>query len=223
MNIQDKLEEMIKRPYCNACQKKRGNFKKEDQSYHGKHTNRYSRMMVGFNRGKISELNPPIDILFVLESVGGGREEDFKPDFENVEESADYLRQYYLSKPIEKFHQSEIRKILTDARIYKKTYFVTDLVKCFVAKEKGNFIQAAKECKKYLQEQIDFLQPKILVLFGRLAQDAVKTLNKPARCQVIELRFPSQRTADDWTKECYEKNSADLIMEKLVDSPVVEP
>ena len=65
------------------------------------------------------------------------------------------------------FHAYEIRKILLSLDELKLNWYLTDVVKCYVAKIGKNLDIAAKHCfKNYLLVEIKKYKPKIIVIFG---------------------------------------------------------
>jgi len=128
------------------------------------------------------------NVFFILESMGGGRPWKKKSSFE---EPMKELEEYYLSKPIERFHQHCIREIL--AKMDERTipFFVTDVVKCFVVSSvRRNFNIAADVCStKFLRKQIFTLKPKVIVAFGRLARNALMNFAaNGSKGKIAELR-----------------------------------
>jgi len=115
------------------------------------------------------------NVFFILESMGGGRPWKKKSDM-TFEEPMKELEEYYLSKPIERFHQYCIREILKKMDEKIIPFFVTDVVKCFVVRSnRKNFTTAAEICStNFLRKQIFTLKPKVIVVFGGRARDALK-------------------------------------------------
>lgn len=115
------------------------------------------------------------NVFFILESIGGGRPWKRKSNI-TFEEPMKEQEEYYLSKPIERFHQYCIREILGKMDERTIPFFVTDVVKCFVVKsDRKNFATAAEMCStNFLLKQIFALKPKVIVVFGGDARDALK-------------------------------------------------
>lgn len=201
------------RPLCGECRSRRRKFKKADQKGHG----RFSNFLIGFSNSEIHALEKGIDVLFVLESHGG-HEDAFKEekDFRTADQSAVWLRDYYLSEKIKKFHQYEIRKLLAVLRDERPPlqYFITDVVKCYVAKEGRNMLQAERYCSQYLKDQIDLLDPKIFVTFGNSAYKAMKRIGL-SEDKIVRLVFPGSRSADRWVEQREDKSPIERIKEKL--------
>jgi len=190
----------------------------------------FSDILVGFcNHEKMGKIKAPIDILIVADSHGGGRKESFINKQETLKDSADRLKKYYYGKWKDlgwvTFHQYEIHKLLNN--ISDKNWFFTDLVKCYIdrIKQNGqdNMHLAGQCCYYYLKKQIRVMKPKIILLLGWRVRSAfemdglVKINENDKRKTISELHgriykgndnrtyyiysvFPSQRTADIWTK-----------------------
>jgi hypothetical protein len=175
--------------------------------------------------GFFNKLDRRIDIFFVLESLG---KRNGKKWPKTPEDAIEDLRYYYLEKnPLEKFHQSCIREVLTPFSQF--SYVVSDVVKCFVTKGKekdkrNNFKTAVNFCSNFLKEQIFNYQPKIIVPIGRTACQTilkftdkayhkkirrlkhsklvkVRLTGKTSPSFILYCRFPSGRTADYWVKD----------------------
>lgn len=175
-----------------------------------------------FNRGNEVEGRA---IFFVLESMSGTREWEEKKKT-NVSKVVEDLRSFYLEdKKLMTFHQHCIRKILREFDNYP--YVVTDAVKCFVKKEpRKNFLKAGDSCSVFLGWQIYGIKPKVVVLFGNDARDAIadfveekywdeikklkhgestsvklKEKNQKISTTIVFSRFPTAWQADNWIKD----------------------
>lgn len=168
---------------CEGCRTKRSNFgclgkerEKEWKKEKAK-VNFFCPPYLGFLKSIDSDENSfsRKSVFFILESMGGGRPWRRKKDI-TFEEPMEELKQYYLSKPIERFHQYCIREILREMQERSIPFFVTDVVKCFVIRSNHkNFTRAADICSEsYLKKQIFTLKPKVIVVFGGVARDALK-------------------------------------------------
>lgn len=206
------FEEINERTYCKDCQKKRSIFSSKDK----KDNDCYSNLLPGFSSKKTSI---PIDILIVAEAHGGGREDNFRPQKE-LKIEIDGLGAYYLESPLQKFHQSEMRKLLNILNENDKNWVFTDLIKCFVWKgrDKSKKLKSSKNketaieyCQKYLDKQIHTLRPKKVLslgsivtkkyfnLKGRICHGSVHTLSiKDHSFKLVYSIFPSMFTADKW-------------------------
>ena len=199
------------RPYCSQCYAQRIHFLKYDK----KHNDCYSDLFPGFS-SEIVQI--PIDILIVAEAHGGGRKENFRPQLDLESEIAG-LAEYYLSERLKKFHQKEMRKLLSTLNDNRKTWVFTDLIKCFVwSRDKKNNLRgsdnkdlAIQNCRIYLDEQIEILRPKKVLSLGKtVTEQYFKLLDKFEHGSVHEWRiknhtfnmvfsiFPSRNTADLW-------------------------
>jgi hypothetical protein len=192
---------------CSQCHEERSEFKERD--YKGQ--NCYSNLLPGFSSEK---LTVPIDILVIAEAHGGGRKTDFRKQV-NLKEEMDNIGDYYLKKEIEKFHQSEMRKLFNILKNANKTWVFTDLIKCFVWQGDDNELHGKKNreiaieyCRKYLDEQIKITKPKIFLALGNTVLSKYFKLPKlnhgdkqPINgSSLIFSIFPSRNTADLWVK-----------------------
>jgi len=211
--IQNVLENILERPLCDKCREERKRYKKYDQKKQGF----YSNILVGFASKPIAKLNPPIDVMVLAESHGGGnyrKWKDLQSSKLSLENAMRFLEEYYRTKPLKKFHQSCIKKLLNELDQRKYAWFFTDVVKCFVAKTDGNFKSAIEKCKEYLHQQISVLDPRVIIALGNVAW---RTLGLPLERKAVECHgkiklreilgrkrgiiysvFPSQSTADKW-------------------------
>jgi uracil-DNA glycosylase len=131
---------------------------------------------------------------------------------------------------LRKFHQQQMRILLQYLDTAKKSWVFTDLIKCFVwhgfdkkSKLHGNinWLAAIKYCRRYLDQQIDLLQPRrILGLGGTVAKyfgldkpqhGSVQRIDSP-QCLYVHSLFPSQWTADQWiAQKGWEKVIQNLV------------
>ena len=212
-----------KRYLCDKCKSNRSDFSSKDQ----KGTSFYSNLLLGFSSTKITA---SVDVLIVGEAHGGGRKEDFRKEQKDLWFEIDQIAKYYRKLPDKTFHQQQIRILLENLDNSGVTWVFTDLIKCFVwhGFDKGynldgsfNWKTAIRYCSKYLEEQIEVLQPqKILGLGGTVAR--YFNLDKPEHgrdyamknrnCTYIHSLFPSRWTADQWAV----KKGWESITPKLV-------
>lgn len=211
-------KEINSRKLCPECRKKREERGLADKDK--KWLGHYSNLLPGFSSSKVTM---PIDILIIAEAHGGGGNRYFRQE-------CDYFRQdlnqevasiggYYLAEEINKFHQSEMRKLFRELDRLNKTWVFADLVRCYVyqsqrKKEKENWMIATKYCQEYLRKEINFLQPKIIICLGDKVALFIKNflgfreefergrkyevkLNDN-KITIIRSYFPSKNTADLW-------------------------
>ncbi len=127
------------------------------------------------------------------------------------------------------FYQYYMSKLLNN--LGNINWFVTDFAKCYTSNDK--FRIASKYCNKYLKKQIDYLKPKIVVLFGgdvinnfrkyfdktidkqiKITDAHGKLINKKTDYQIIASIFPSQSSANKWMQyeiKMYSPNDTTLI------------
>ena len=110
----------------------------------------------------------------ILDAHGGGREWPKKKP--SLEDSAHELEKYYRTDPLQKFHQKEIREFLSELDNRGISWFITDLVKCFVFNSPWNREIAEKNCfNNYLRKQICDLKPRYIIMFGK---NVIKIIEK---------------------------------------------
>lgn len=199
---------------CNQCHRERLKFSIKDK----KNNNSYSNLLPGFSSEKIKF---PLDLLIVAQAHGGGRKEDFRNQVD-LEAEIVNLAEYYLIKPIKKYHQQEMRYFLSYLNNKRINWVFTDLIKCFVWRgydEKNNLDGsenvriAIKNCSLYLKRQIKVLRPpKVLVLGKTVAIEYFELPNKlehgniytgsigDHEFPIVYSIFPSQFTADLWVE-----------------------
>jgi hypothetical protein len=212
LSIYETLEWINHRPSCENCRDKpeRSKFKPNEQK-----NNSYSNLIPGFSSCDIRKLSPPIDVLIVGETHGGGREEDFREQ-KDLDYEVKYISDYYLREELVKFHQQQMRELFHKLDELNKSWFFTDLVKCFVwKKDKTNIKIAIDNCSKYLDKQISSLEPEKILVLGRMVAEkyfGLKTKSskhgknyifkfEEKLIPIVWSRFPSQITADRWIKE----------------------
>lgn len=169
---------------CEECRSRRSSFGCIDKEKKRQWKNKkvkvdfYCPPHLGFFHPENSDENSFCrkHVFFVLESIGGGRPWKRKSDI-TFEEPMKEQEKYYLSKPVERFHQYCIREILDKMDERTIPFFVTDVVKCFVVRSaRKNFTTAAEICStNFLRKQIFALKPRVIVVFGGLARDALKS------------------------------------------------
>jgi hypothetical protein len=197
-------EEINKRELCIPCRLARKEFEKKDQ----KNTGNYSNMIPGFSS---PNLRLPLDLLIVAEAHGGGRIDSFRGQ-QDLSTELKLLEEYYLEKPLSRYHQSEMKKLLLLLKRTEVSWIFTDLIKCFVwqkndedLKGKRNVEIAKSYCGQYLTKQIDFLNPTVILSLGQRVSSFFDIRNpKHAelhtwnRRQILHSLFPSRNTADRW-------------------------
>lgn len=225
------LFEKINRRYlCEECRAARKGFLEKDRGEGVDGKKHLGIIIPGFSSPKVV----PLDIMIIAESIGGGRKDDFRQEASlPLELVIPHLRNYYFSEQIIRFHQYEMRKMLNWLENdLKKTWVFTDQVKCFVYQgreivegEDGNdnMKKAIKHCSKYLDEQIQCLNPKVFLVLGKkvaenycdikgrrlreLTHGQRGTFNKNGiSYNFIYSIFPSGRTADIWVKNIDAQN-----------------
>lgn len=168
-SICSELEQINNRIHCKACQNARSLFQKEDFKKQG----RYSELCIGTSSKRIK----PLDVLIVSESHGGGG--IFRNQLPLKEELESFYEFYVNEKP-KRTNQYLVHQFLNYLNSQHISWFFTDLIKCFVAKEKvrqgvNNISTATKHCSKYLDQQISNLNPKVILTFGGPATNYFKS------------------------------------------------
>lgn len=208
------FERINTRFLCNQCHRERVKFSTMDKKKHNSHSN----LLPGFSSENIKL---PLDLLIVAEAHGGGREEDFRNQVDLKAEIVN-LAEYYLIKPIKKYHQQEMRHLLNYLNNKRIKWVFTDLIKCFVWRgyENKNNLDgsenvriAIRNCSTYLKEQIKTLRPKKVLALGKtVAIEYFKLPNKlehgntyaglvgDQEFPIVYSIFPSQFTADLWVE-----------------------
>ncbi len=203
----DLFEWINQRPYCKRCWRERREFNNDDK----KHNNSYSNLIPGFSS---SSVKPPIDVLIIAESHGGGREESFKKQ-KDLSSEIENISSYYMDEKLEKYHQMQMRSLLQKLDKRNKSWIFTDLIKCYIWKKpKKNVEKAIEHCSKYLEEQIKILKPKTILVLGNLVARAYfrgvpnvrnlkhgETVQLDDGSKLVWSYFPSGNTADIWVRE----------------------
>lgn len=212
------FQEINSRPLCDQCRKARSDFSDYDKKY-----GHFSNLLPGFSS---SVVNIPLEVLIVAEAHGGGREQDFRPKQNRLEDEVSWIGNYYLRAPLQKFHQSQVRELLRILDSENRTWVFTDLIKCFVnQKLKSNRKIAIQYCSKYLKGQIEKLKPKQILILGNTVASEFKIKHPShgeifyqsiaeSRTKIIFSLFPSRNTADLWIS----RNQWGPVLESL-DSP----
>lgn len=192
---------------CSECRKKRKDWKKE------KNEEGYSCPPFP-GCGKFEE---NIDILLLTQGHAGGGKEDWdKKDFDEL--TSMKKRHYLDEKPIPSFHSFAIRRIIRKIKKIKKSWYLTDIWKCFVYNDEENKKISFEYCKKFLIKEIEILKPKIIVLFGGKVRKFFEKIEgdlKHKKYELIDSTFPARWTADIWLKNNREKELIDKIKKIL--------
>ena len=207
---QNVFEKINERTECKACQEARKQFSKNDKKFN----NSYSNLLPGFSSG---EVEIPIDVLIIGQAHGGGEKEWFREQ-KNLEYEVNRLADYYLTEPLETFHQQEMRYLFEALNKRGKKWVFTDLIKCFVSQKdnKLNLDRAIEYCRNYLEKQIEVLRAKKILSLGKTVakeyfnlelgkwKDEHGTIHNCkfpiANSLVIVSIFPSKNTADLWVE-----------------------
>lgn len=211
-NICSELEQINNRIHCKACQNDRSLFQIEDFNEKG----RYSELCVGTSSKKINSL----DVLIVSESHGGGS--NFRNQL-SLKEELESFYEFYVKEQPKKANQYLVHQLLNYLNSQGISWFFTDLIKCFVAKEKvrkgvNNIATATNHCSKYLDQQISILKPRVILTFGGLAtnhfkrglhkshlhgnqQNITYLLNgNPTEVTLIQSIHPTSQNTNYWIK-----------------------
>jgi len=163
-----------------------------------------SNLLPGFSSQKIEI---PVDVLIVAEVPA---KRDYEPQKELISKVT-MMNDYYREDPPKSFHQQQIKDLLDSLDERGKSWVFTDIIKCFVSQDSENKRKAIQHCFKYLEEQIEVIQPSgILGLGGTVARGLkVKESVHGGDCRIeignhkciyVHSLFPSGRTADKWVK-----------------------
>ena len=222
-SVRGLFETINTRPQCNECRLARKDFQERDKKTGEDGQKHLGIIIPGFSSMQVL----PLDIMIIADSIGGGRSGDFREETSvPLEEAVHYLGDYYLNQKISRFHQHEMRRLFnwltTD---FKKNWIFTDLIKCFVRADqiggkerKTNMEIAIYHCSKYVDNQIEKLKPRIILILGkRIAKHYCNLNGKQVRqlahgqlhrfsmrgrdFDFIYSVFPSMRTADIWVKD----------------------
>jgi len=169
----------------NLCRKCRNEREISSEEYVIKEGERYySDIVLGFGSKELInyEDSDDVDIFLILETYGGGESWNWHQDDlddrwiqfsdgeRSMEQCASDLKRYYLEKNIDSYHQKIIRDLISEIQT-DYTYFVSDLVKCYIDKEDNyNIDKASEHCGDLLKQQIEDLSPNLLVSFGTHAK-----------------------------------------------------
>ncbi|HDI03221.1 MAG TPA: uracil-DNA glycosylase [Candidatus Pacearchaeota archaeon] len=66
-----------------------------------------------------------------------------------------------------------LNKLLRKAGIKRDECFITSVLKCFPPKNRKPKKQEIRKCKPYLLKQIELIRPKVIVLLGNIAVEAI--------------------------------------------------
>ena len=97
----------------------------------------------------------PIDAKIFFVGQNPGRNEDLK------------------GKPFVGLSGEFLDKMLNIANIERKKVFITGAVKCHTPKNRKPTKEEIEKCKHYLLKQIEIINPKIVVILGEVALDAL--------------------------------------------------
>jgi hypothetical protein len=122
-------------------------------------------------------------VLFILESLGGGRKWPLKSE-STVEVVVNTLQEYYLTAELRSFHQFCIRNLLFP--FSKIPYVVTDTIKCYCKKTDENFGEAINHCSKFLRKQLNGYRPKVVVPIGNWARKSLSRFLQSEDAEEIE-------------------------------------
>jgi hypothetical protein len=227
---------IFKGEYCEDCQKEREDHqfpfddecnkktvKGNDRKYYRKGIDRRSDMLVGIYS---KDCKPPIDVLLVTFGHGGGPWKKKPLKFEEMKKEIE-THYHDKEKYIETFHQFAIRELLEKLDKNDASWYLTDLIKCYVhthnkkGERKGdeNKKRAIENCKNYLEKQVMRLKPKVTVLFGGDVQRGIfEQVLKPKKefseevltkevldnQSIKELQRPYEETSQSGTKFGFE-------------------
>jgi len=171
---------------CKKCRDKREISSEEYVIQKGERY--YSDIVLGFGSKEIInyEEGDDVDVFFILESYGGGESWDWHQNYQDerwiqfgecersLKGCSNDLKRYYLEKKIDSYHQKVLRDLIDEIKT-DYTYFVSDLIKCYIDKsDKNNINQASEHCGNLLKQQIDDLSPRLLVSFGARAKSFIR-------------------------------------------------
>ena len=185
----------------------------------------YSNFLPGFSTDIVPRVRRR-PVLIVAESHGGRDREDFKNEDIALEEEMNRLGSFYRDNELQNFHQLAMRYLFDELDRDGIPWVFTDLVKCFVYKgnkaKKDNWEPAIKYCSKFLEEQIDILQPEKILVLGSEVRDRYFLVDKEDRKKylgenephgfgfsksvrnreqnLVLSYFPSQRTVDKFIR-----------------------
>lgn len=219
--VREIFEEINKGKNCKKCSKQWNGNK-----------GRSSNLIPGFSSKKISI---PIEVLIVSKEHGGTDDRWYEGQ-NTLPEEIEKIRNYYLEEKLKKYNQEQIRKLCFQLDQEGITWVFTDLIKCFVEhdEEKDKTIVAVKNCKKYLNKQIEVLKPKIIIVLGRFVlenyfnehkklkrlifEEKIKLINRedrPLNYKIIPSYFPTGQHADNWVRSGKSERIVKIILEEL--------
>ncbi len=191
--------------FCKECKEARVVFRDKDQ----RHNNSYSNLLPGFSS---LQIEIPIDVLVIAEAHGGSRKSLFREQ-KSLEEEVLEIGGYYLVDSIQTFHQREMRRLFTQLNGKNLIWVFSDLIRCFVWNRKKDTLDgrqnveiAIRHCRKYLDNEINFLNPKKIVCLGKQVAKkyfgitAMLTHGAEYQSNIIWSYFPSGNTADLWVR-----------------------
>lgn len=218
-------------PTCKKCRTIRGmklcgldkkipKLSKEQEPIH-------SNIIPGFySTSQLKESEKKINLLILAESHGGDIT-FFRKQWSKQEE-IEFISSFYLSNENKTFHQQQIKILLNWLEEENISWYFTDLVKCYVKKErigeKDNFKLALKQCKNYLTPQLKEINAKLILCLGKTVYEAhtgdklkgsVELNHGELISNKIFSCFPSRNTADLWVKIDGWKKVKQKIKEQL--------
>jgi len=162
--------------------------------------------LFGFSNTEKLESN--LDVLIVSESVGNITHHYGL--FKKGIPTQHILKDYYLNEKLTTYNQSIVRKILYFIESEGKSFYFTDLVKCYVDKKgnKNNFNIALETCSSnFLPIIISLTKPKIMLLFGNsakmivpriVAKDELRLLQKDAIVKIMKSKHGESIQFDNY-------------------------
>ena len=72
-----------------------------------------------------------------------------------------------------------LTKILEAMGLSRDTVYIANMVKCRPPGNRDPAFDEVSACRAYLENQIDLVQPKIIVMLGRIAAQALMETNAP--------------------------------------------
>lgn len=139
-------------------------------------------------------------------------------NWNNWKEPSEEFYHHYYEKPTT-FHTFIVNRIIQSLEKENISWYLTDLIKCFIIDEKDNNETAMKYCGEYLIKQVEALDPKIIVLFGNdVKKFAKEHLSKYEDRFICDI-FPTARTADSWIKKKLGDDLAKEIIKKFKSTP----
>lgn len=179
-------KEIFEGKLCEECRQSRRKFqyrktessvlrplKGNDRKYYFHGIRRCSDLLVGIYS---ESCKPPVDVLLVTFGHGGGPWKEEPLSFGDMKTE---IEKHYRNKGkyIETFHQFAIREVLDRLDKSSVSWYLTDLIKCYVhthnKKGRKNKSKAIEYCKNYFEKQVNVLKPKVIVLFGGDVQKGI--------------------------------------------------